>query len=86
MWNTDLRGARLYAEGRRVQFETKRIDALPDGEYRTASFGVAEREPGEPMERLLARADAALYEAKRAGRSRVKLSCEPAASVEATAA
>lgn len=37
----------------------------------TISLGVAERRPGESRGELLARADAALYEAKRSGRDRV---------------
>jgi len=37
----------------------------------TISAGVAEYVPGEPLEELFRRADAALYEAKRAGRNRV---------------
>lgn len=39
--------------------------------HATISLGVAERQPGERRGELLARADAALYEAKRAGRNRV---------------
>lgn len=39
---------------------------------RTASFGVAEAAPGETLLEVVARADAALYEAKRAGRNRVR--------------
>ena len=73
LWNTDGNGARLYAEGRRALFSTTAVEALPSGEFRTASFGVAEREPGETLERLMARADAALYDAKRTGRNRVVL-------------
>jgi diguanylate cyclase (GGDEF)-like protein len=38
-----------------------------------ASFGIAERHPGEPIETLLQRADAALYLSKRAGRNRSTL-------------
>ncbi len=38
----------------------------------TASFGCAELRPGEDGEALLGRADARLYEAKRAGRNRVE--------------
>ena len=37
----------------------------------TASIGVAESLPGEDPNDLLARADAALYEAKSAGRDRL---------------
>ncbi|HZQ43848.1 MAG TPA: GGDEF domain-containing protein, partial [Acidobacteriaceae bacterium] len=37
----------------------------------TASFGVAAQSPGDTCQDLLARADAALYRAKRAGRDRV---------------
>jgi diguanylate cyclase (GGDEF)-like protein len=37
----------------------------------TASFGVAEWETGDTIDRVLRRADVALYEAKRAGRDRV---------------
>jgi diguanylate cyclase (GGDEF)-like protein len=45
----------------------------------SVSVGVAEREHGEPARSLIARADAALYEAKRLGRDRV-VSAEPAHS------
>ena len=37
----------------------------------TTSVGVAGRKRGETLDQLIARADAALYEAKRAGRNRV---------------
>jgi two-component system, cell cycle response regulator len=37
----------------------------------TCSFGVAEWEPGDTIDRLLRRADIAMYEAKSAGRDRV---------------
>ena len=37
----------------------------------TASIGLACASPGEPLDHLLARADAALYEAKRLGRNRL---------------
>ncbi|MFR9721519.1 GGDEF domain-containing protein [Aeromonas diversa] len=43
----------------------------PDGLRVTASFGVAEGRPGEPVEELLRRADLALYQAKNKGRNRV---------------
>ena len=37
----------------------------------TASFGVAQRQPGEGREALYKRVDAAMYEAKHQGRNRV---------------
>lgn len=43
----------------------------------TASLGVAYRRPGETGESLLARADAALYHAKRSGRNRVVFAADP---------
>jgi PleD family two-component response regulator len=39
----------------------------------TVSAGVAERAPGENLETLVRRADAALYAAKDAGRDRVEV-------------
>jgi two-component system cell cycle response regulator len=47
----------------------------------TASFGVAELAPGEDGAALLSRADAALYDAKRAGRDRVVAAPSPEDSV-----
>jgi diguanylate cyclase (GGDEF)-like protein len=40
---------------------------------KTISLGVAAYSPGDDMKKLLARADAALYRAKRSGRDRVEL-------------
>ena len=37
----------------------------------TFSAGIAERAPREDLERLVARADAALYDAKRSGKNRI---------------
>jgi diguanylate cyclase (GGDEF)-like protein len=48
--------------------EALRAAGLPDF---TASFGVVESADGEELHELLARADAALLEAKRAGRDRL---------------
>jgi diguanylate cyclase len=42
-----------------------------------ASFGVAERHPGEPIDKVLERADAALYRSKRTGRNRATLADAP---------
>jgi diguanylate cyclase (GGDEF)-like protein len=40
----------------------------------TCSFGIAEWEPGDAIDRLLRRADMAMYEAKKAGRNRIMAS------------
>ncbi|WP_254204322.1 GGDEF domain-containing protein [Aeromonas sp. FDAARGOS 1415] len=45
----------------------------PNGVAVTASFGVASRQPDEPMSKTLQRADMALYRAKGAGRNRVEV-------------
>ncbi|MEM9069846.1 MAG: diguanylate cyclase [Myxococcota bacterium] len=74
--NTDPEGALTVAERVRSLLEEASIEG-PEGPLRvTASFGVATvRGPGcEHAARVLfERADAALYEAKRAGRNRVRL-------------
>jgi diguanylate cyclase (GGDEF)-like protein len=46
-------------------------DAHPGGQDVTATFGVAEHEAGEDLDRLLFRADQLLYLAKQAGRNQV---------------
>jgi diguanylate cyclase (GGDEF)-like protein len=46
-------------------------DARPGGQEVTATFGVAEHEAGEDLDRLLFRADQLLYLAKQAGRNQV---------------
>lgn len=64
---TDASGAERLAERVRLAFAA--IDS-PHCERCTASFGVAEVRAGDTIESLLARADAALYAAKREGRNR----------------
>lgn len=50
-----------------------RSQPFPPASHVTASFGVATLQPGESLESLVARADAALYRAKANGRERVEV-------------
>ncbi|NYZ15933.1 diguanylate cyclase [Azospirillum sp. RWY-5-1] len=75
---TDLAGAAAVAERVRLAIAAKTFTFGPHTLTITASIGVAEREEGEPtVERTLMRADAALYDAKLAGRNRVVLAGSP---------
>jgi diguanylate cyclase (GGDEF)-like protein len=63
--------ARLFAESTRTTFSVLRVPSLPLERHLSASFGVAEWHNGESLDALLARADTALYDAKKSGRDRV---------------
>lgn len=67
----DLEAATALAEKLRLGFEgDAELDGLaPEG--LTLSLGVTQYAPGESLESLVARADAALYQAKQQGRNRV---------------
>ena len=71
---TDLAGAHELVESLRAQLALLPI-ALPDATtlHVTASFGIARFEAGISAEELVARADRALYEAKRGGKNVVVL-------------
>jgi diguanylate cyclase len=73
--DTPFSGAMAVAENIRRQVERARLvksqSREPIGTV-TVSVGVARYCPGEPFEALAARADAALYRAKQAGRNRVE--------------
>jgi diguanylate cyclase (GGDEF)-like protein len=71
---SDLGAARLFAEGVRVAFSSTAFRDVPDQVHVTASFGVASLSGAESLSDLLDRADTALYNAKKGGRDRVRLS------------
>lgn len=68
--------AARWADGIRQQLAATAIEvdpAKPVMLHCTASFGVAERETGEPLDAWIERADGALYLAKHRGRDRVEI-------------
>lgn len=72
--NTPLAGGLALAEQLRSSVSRKHITRRGSGENLgtiTLSLGVSTYVPGEPLARLVARADQALYLAKRSGRNRV---------------
>ena len=73
---TPRNGALILAEQVRAAFAKVRIRRAGSEEYLeklTLSLGVAMPLPGESLEHAIARADAALYKAKYAGRNRVSM-------------
>jgi len=80
---TSLLGAAALAEQIRLTVEQGRI-CRSDGEESigqvTLSVGVAAAQPGDTLEALLERADAAMYTAKRAGRNRISVAGEASES------
>lgn len=71
-----ITGAHDLGEATEVAEKLRRVARAPmrisDAEVRTSlSIGVILAEPGEPVDALIARADAAMYQAKEAGRDRV---------------
>lgn len=73
-----LIGARLEhavarAEGWRQEFNRMALSAVQGPIRSTLSIGVVERKPGEDVAECIARADQALYQAKRRGRNQVGL-------------
>jgi diguanylate cyclase (GGDEF)-like protein len=70
---TDRDGAAAVAERIRRAAEKIRIQGQPDGRRITVSIGIAEHQKGDTIDDTLARADGALYQAKRDGANRVVL-------------
>ncbi|MEL6542301.1 MAG: GGDEF domain-containing protein [Pseudomonadota bacterium] len=68
VWNCPNEPAERLADRIRRAFAQLKHEGLGDDIRVTASFGIATAQEGESYERLFARADAALYEAKSSGR------------------
>lgn len=82
---SDVAVARLLAEGLRAALSEGQVHGVPIGVGRvTASFGVATLDSGEGLEAVFRRADAALYQAKRDGRNRVRLAETPSSEMQET--
>ncbi len=67
--STDLEQAAKCAERLRLSLRNTNIGNVEDLQV-TASFGVAQVEPGDTVEDVLQRADRALYDAKKTGRNK----------------
>lgn len=65
-------GAVMLAERLRERIAALRFPAIAENFSVTASIGLAQARPGEAVDAAVARADAALYRAKNAGRNRVE--------------
>jgi diguanylate cyclase len=83
---TPLAGAHAYAERVRHTAEALQFPDLAAGIRITVSVGLARYRPREEISALLARADAALYQAKALGRNRVATEDEQQRSSWSTAA
>lgn len=82
--DTRPEAAQAIAEAIRREFAARRTPHAPEiGGVATISIGVAHRVPSgrDGPETLFAEADAALYEAKRAGRNRVRVAAQSAPGV-----
>ncbi|EPY00772.1 sensor domain-containing diguanylate cyclase [Magnetospirillum fulvum] len=76
--DSDADGAVAAAENLRDEITRTKLDVGPEGLLLTVSIGTATLEAGQPIDfdRLMRRADRALYRAKSAGRNRVAMSSD----------
>ncbi|WP_155801802.1 sensor domain-containing diguanylate cyclase [Magnetospirillum molischianum] len=76
--DSDAEGAVAAAENLRDEIKSTKLDVGNEGLYLTVSIGTATLEAGQPVDfdRLMRRADRALYRAKAAGRNMVTMSTE----------
>ena len=72
MTQTDIKGAMLCAERVRNAVEQKRFPSLGNDFRVTVSLGLTDYRGNEKIDKMIARADKALYRAKEAGRNRVE--------------
>lgn len=71
--DTPIEDAERVAQRIRTEFRGMAVDGLPDDFAVTLSVGIAASVHGENLEAFMARADAALYDAKAAGRDCVRV-------------
>jgi len=76
--DSDADGAMAAAENLRDEIKKTKLDVGTEGLFLTVSIGTATLEAGQPtdFDRLMRRADRALYRAKSAGRNRVTMSSD----------
>ena len=77
---TPAESARVLAERLRADIEALPFDADGRAFRITASLGIGGYVPGDELEKVIDRADSALYAAKESGRNRVVLAAQPASS------
>lgn len=77
LWNCEEDAAKSMAERVRRALANTHVEGMPESMRLTASFGVAEHKGSEGYVKLFARADAALYAAKKNGRDCVKVDGRP---------